>query len=156
MLGIFHAGPELFPAGWFAESLATQTLVIFAIRTRRSPFTRSPFTRSPFTRSRPSRPLLLLLATLGTVAVGVALPLSPLAPLLGFVAPPAPFFLALAGMVVAYLVLIELAKRQFFAQGDSYTPDRPATRRRGHRQRVQRRAARFSVAAPLPDRSRPR
>ena len=41
MLGVFHAGPALFRAGWFAESLATQTLVIFAIRTRRSPFTRS-------------------------------------------------------------------------------------------------------------------
>jgi Mg2+-importing ATPase len=34
MLGVFHAGPDLFRAGWFAESLATQTLVIFAIRTR--------------------------------------------------------------------------------------------------------------------------
>ena len=49
MLGVFHASAGEFRAGWFAESLATQTLVIFAIRTR----------RSPFTRSRPSRPLLI-------------------------------------------------------------------------------------------------
>jgi len=33
MLGAFHAGPDRFRAGWFTESLATQTLMIFAIRT---------------------------------------------------------------------------------------------------------------------------
>jgi nitroimidazol reductase NimA-like FMN-containing flavoprotein (pyridoxamine 5'-phosphate oxidase superfamily) len=45
----FHAGPALFRSGWFVESLAIHTLVIFAIRTR----------RIPFFRSRPSVPLLL-------------------------------------------------------------------------------------------------
>jgi P-type Mg2+ transporter len=49
MLWVFHAGPALFRSGWFVESLATQTLVIFAIRTR----------RIPFFRSHPSLPLLL-------------------------------------------------------------------------------------------------
>src|SRR5690348_16287205 len=49
MLWLFHAGPALFRTGWFVESLATQTLVIFAIRTR----------RIPFFRSQPSIPLLL-------------------------------------------------------------------------------------------------
>jgi Mg2+-importing ATPase len=135
MLGIFHAGPDLFRAGWFAESLATQTLVIFAIRTR----------RSPFTRSRPSRPLLL--AALATVVVGVALPLSPLSTLLGFAPLPVGFFLALVGMVLAYLVLIELAKRLFFADPAGRLPD---LRRRGREHRLQRRAARFSVASSPP------
>ncbi len=130
MLGIFHAGPELFRGGWFAESLATQTLVIFAIRTR----------RSPFTRSRPSAPLLA--SVLATVAVGVALPLSPLADLLGFAHLPGTFLLALAGMVIGYLVLIELAKRIFFAEPEHRLP---TLRHRGRRHRVQRRAARFSV-----------
>jgi hypothetical protein len=37
MLWVFHAGPALFQSGWFVESLATQTLVIFAIRIRRIP-----------------------------------------------------------------------------------------------------------------------
>jgi Mg2+-importing ATPase len=37
MLWVFHAGPALFRSGWFVESLATQTLVIFAIRTAGSP-----------------------------------------------------------------------------------------------------------------------
>ncbi len=130
MLGVFHAGPELFRAGWFAESLATQTLVIFAIRTR----------RSPFTRSRPSTPLLV--AALASVAVGVVLPLSPLSGLLGFAPLPLGFFLALVGMVIAYLVLIELAKRIFFAEPEGHLP---LMRRRGEQHRVHRRAARFSV-----------
>ena len=41
MLGPFAAGPALFRSGWFVESLATQTLVVFVIRTRRVPFWRS-------------------------------------------------------------------------------------------------------------------
>jgi len=134
MLKVFSAGPALFRAGWFAESLATQTLVVFAIRTR----------RSPFTRSRPSRPLLL--AALLTVAVGVALPLSPLSALLGFASLPVGFFLALLGMVLGYLVLIELAKRLFYAEPEGRLP---LTRRRGHRHQLHRRAARFSTAGPL-------
>ena len=134
MLGVFHAGPALFRAGWFAESLATQTLVIFAIRTR----------RSPFTRSRPSLPLLL--AALTTVVVGVLLPLSPLSHLLGFARLPLGFFLALVGMVIAYLILIEFAKWLFFAEQHGGTPH---IRRRGQQHRLQRRAARFSTGASL-------
>jgi Mg2+-importing ATPase len=49
MLWGFHAGPALFRSGWFVESLATQTLVIFAIRTRRIPF----FVVIPAGSSRP-------------------------------------------------------------------------------------------------------
>ena len=132
MIGVFRAGPALFRAGWFAESLATQTLVIFAIRTR----------RSPFTKSRPSLPLLL--AALGTATVGVLLPMSPLSHLLGFARLPLGFFLALVGMVIAYLILIELAKRVFFANPEGRLPH---LRRRGQQHRIQRRAARFSIGA---------
>ena len=68
MLRVFDAGPDLFRSGWFVESLATQTLVIFVIRTR----------RVPFFKSRPSRPLLI--ATLACAALGVAIPyIGPLA-----------------------------------------------------------------------------
>jgi Mg2+-importing ATPase len=133
MIGVFHAGPALFRAGWFAESLATQTLVIFVIRTR----------RSPFTKSRPSVPLLL--AALGTAIVGVLLPLSPLSHLLGFARLPLGFFFALVGMVIAYLILIELAKRLFFANPDGRLPH---LRRRGQEHRIHRRAARFSTGSP--------
>ncbi len=72
MLGVLNAGPVEFRTGWFVESLATQTLIIFAIRTRRVPFLRS-------------RPAALLIVTTGAViAVGVMLTLSPVAARLGF------------------------------------------------------------------------
>jgi Mg2+-importing ATPase len=130
MIGVFHAGAALFRSGWFVESLATQTLVIFVIRTR----------RTPFYRSRPSR--LLLVASLACVAVGAALPYSPFAHTLGFRALPAGFFGALAAMVVAYLALVEAAKARFFRHPE---PARPLAERadRAHR-RLQRRAARWS------------
>ena len=113
---------------------STQTLVIFAIRTR----------RVPFLRSRPS--LTLLIAALGVVAVGVAIPYSPLAALLGFQALPIGFFIALTGMVIAYLVLIEFSKSLFFAH---HIGRPPSTRLRGHAHRVARTARRFSSAGPL-------
>src|SRR5215470_349007 len=102
MLWGFHAGPALFRSGWFVESLATQTLVIFAIRTR----------RIPFFRSRPSVPLLL--AALGVVLAGAILPFTQLAHVLGFQPLPGLFFLALTLMVISYLALIEFGKRWFY------------------------------------------
>ena len=107
MLWVFHAGPSLFRAGWFVESLATQTLVVFVIRT----------CRVPFWRSRPSRAMLLGVFTV--VAVGAYLPYSPAAGNLGFRPLPAPFFVALAAMVALYLSLVEFAKRRFFEHGPS-------------------------------------
>ena len=65
MLWVFHAGPELFRAGWFIESLATQTLVIFVIRTAGNPF-----------KSRPSRALVL--TVVGGVLAGLIVVVSPL------------------------------------------------------------------------------
>ncbi|MFF0311774.1 cation-translocating P-type ATPase [Streptosporangium sp. NPDC004379] len=140
MLGLFHAGPPLFRTGWFVESLATQTLVIFAVRTR----------RVPFFRSHPSVPLLL--AALGVVTAGALLPATPLAAFLGFQPLPGPFFLALALMTAAYLTLIELAKRRFYRTA----PAAPAGRRRVPGHRVHRRASRFSTAALPPRRVPPR
>jgi P-type Mg2+ transporter len=140
MLWGFHAGPVLFRSGWFVESLATQSLVIFCIRTR----------RIPFVRSRPSRPVLL--AALAVVLVGALLPESPLASVLGFRALPWAFFLTLMGMVVTYLVLIELTKAWFYRTVVAPVPDvRP--RRAGHR--IKRRAERFTSAAPREPGTRP-
>ena len=103
MLWVFHAGRALFQTGWFVESLATQTLVIFVIRTR----------RVPFFRSRPSAPLAL--AAVGVVAIGAVLPYTGrLAHVLGFQPLPGTFFAALAGIVVCYLALIEVGKYWFY------------------------------------------
>jgi P-type Mg2+ transporter len=98
MLRVFNAGDVLFHTGWFVESLATQTLVLFSIRTAGNPF-----------RSRPSLPLTI--TTLLIVIVGFVLPYTPLARTLGFTPLPALYFLFLAGMIVSYLLLVELVKR---------------------------------------------
>ncbi|MCW5802121.1 MAG: magnesium-translocating P-type ATPase [Deltaproteobacteria bacterium] len=103
MLRVFHAGPVLFHTGWFVESLATQTAVIFVIRTAGNPL-----------RSRPSAPLVL--TTLAVIAVGCLLPYSPLAHGLGFEPLPAGYFAFLAGTVVTYLVLVEVVKRRLLGR----------------------------------------
>ncbi len=102
LLRFFHAPEVLFHTGWFVESLATQTLVLFVIRTAGNPL-----------KSRPSR--WLTVNTLVVVAVGVALPWSPLAGLLGLTPLPPFFFLFLGLSTVTYLLLVEAAKRKFFA-----------------------------------------
>jgi Mg2+-importing ATPase len=100
MLGVFRASPAQFRTGWFVESLATQTLVIFVIRTADRPW-----------RSRPSRGLAL--GVTGCALLGALLPFTPVAPWIGFVALPLPFLAALIGMVTIYLCLVELAKGWF-------------------------------------------
>jgi Mg2+-importing ATPase len=134
MLWIFHAGAAEFRSGWFVESLATQTLVIFAIRTR----------RVPFFRSHPSLPLAL--AAVSVVLVGAVLPATPIAHTLGFSPLPAAFFAALVGMVIGYLVLIEVGKRIFYRIPPVHSG------RRGRYTRthaVRRRAARFTTSHSL-------
>jgi len=105
MLWIFQAGPELFRAGWFIESLATQTLVIFVIRTAGNPF-----------KSRPSLPLVV--SVVGGVTAGLIVVVSPLGALLGFAPLPPVFFGVLLLMIVSYLGLVQLIKRRFYAASD--------------------------------------
>ncbi|MCV7229586.1 magnesium-translocating P-type ATPase [Mycolicibacterium komossense] len=132
MLGVLHAGPVEFRTGWFVESLATQTLIIFAIRTR----------RIPFYRSRPGG--ILAAAAIAVVIVGVGLTLSSIGPVLGFTTLPWLFFVALALMTVAYLVLVELTKKVFYS--DAPALQELSRRTRGREHRIHRRAARFSHA----------
>ncbi|HSA59735.1 MAG TPA: magnesium-translocating P-type ATPase [bacterium] len=101
LLGIFRAGPELFRTGWFVESLLTELVVAFIVRTRR-----------PFFRSRPGR--LMLLLTLGTVPVALALPYLPLAGFFGFTAMPGAVVGALVGITLLYVAVTELAKNWFY------------------------------------------
>jgi Mg2+-importing ATPase len=132
MLWVFHAGPALFRTGWFVESLATQTLVVFAIRTR----------KIPFFRSQPSMPLLL--AVIGVVSAGAILPFTPVASTLGFRPLPGLFFAVLGLMVICYLGLIEAGKSLFYRQAAEH-----GQRRRDLTDRIQRRSARFSTARPV-------
>ncbi len=134
MIWVFHAGETLFHSAWFAESLATQTLVIFVIRTR----------RVPFFSSRPSAPLLV--TSLACVAVGLALPFSPLAGVLGFTPLPLGFLAILVLMVITYLGLVEMGKARFFRP----TPgERPLARPHVPRERrLHRVATRWSHLRP--------
>ncbi len=101
LLHLFGAGEALFQTGWFIESITTQVLVVFAIRTRRR-----------FFRSKPHK--FLVAMALGAVAVAVALPLLPVGRWFDFVAPPPLFFVFLVGATVAYLGLVEIAKGFFY------------------------------------------
>jgi Mg2+-importing ATPase len=134
MLWGFHAAAPLFRSGWFVESLATQTLIVFVIRTR----------RVPFLRSRPSKPLFV--SVIAVVTIGVVIPGSPLNHTLGFAPLPLTFFAVLVGFVIAYLVCIEVAKYFFFKV---HVTTVEADLQRGHEHRVHRVAARWSHHEPL-------
>jgi Mg2+-importing ATPase len=105
LLRYFHAGEPEFHTGWFVESLATQTLVLFVIRTMGNPL-----------KSRPSTPLAI--TTILVVIIGIWLPYSPLARELGFTPLPLPYFVFLAISTVTYLALVEVAKRRLFTQAE--------------------------------------
>ncbi len=99
LLKVFRADEVLFHTGWFVESLATQALVLFVIRTAGNPW-----------KSRPSGPLAA--TTLGVVAVAVLLPYTPLATPLGFRPLPAGFGPFLCVTTGAYLVVVDRVKRR--------------------------------------------
>jgi Mg2+-importing ATPase len=104
LLIVFNAAAALFQTGWFIESLVTQALVIFVIRTR----------LTPFYKSKPSR--FLILSTFGVVTAALILPFTPLGEVFKFVTPPAGFFVFLVGFVCAYLLLVEVVKKWFYKQ----------------------------------------
>ena len=97
LMWAFRTGPEVFRTSWFLESIATQTLVVFLIRTRGRPWRDAP---NP----------LLTVSTLGALAAALIIPFSPLGAWFGFHPPGAQLTVALAGVVVAYLVCAELLK----------------------------------------------
>lgn len=101
LMKVFGAGEALFHTGWFIESIATQVMVIFVIRTRGNPF-----------KSKPN--IALAATSLTVVLAAAALPFTPFAASLGFVAPPPLFFLILLAMVLGYLVTVEFVKRYFY------------------------------------------
>ena len=101
LLRLFNAHEALFRTGWFVESIATQVLVIFVIRTRRNPL-----------RSHPHR--WLVATSLAVVLVAMLLPFTPLAPYLGFAPLPPVFFGLLAALLLLYLLMVEGAKQWFY------------------------------------------
>jgi Mg2+-importing ATPase len=101
LLHLFGAGEALFQTGWFIESMTTQILVVFSIRTRRASFLSRP---SPF----------LVWISLSAVAVAIALPLLPFGHWFGFAVPPLMIFVYVIPVTIAYLAIVEVTKRLFY------------------------------------------
>jgi Mg2+-importing ATPase len=101
LLKVFHAGESMFQTGWFIESMATQVLVIFIIRTTKNPF-----------RSRPNG--WLMTTSIAVVLIAAILPLTAMGSYFGFVAPPPAFYGAVAAMAATYLIVVEAMKRWFY------------------------------------------
>ncbi len=95
---VFEAGVEQFRTAWFVESIASQILVIFIIRTRR-----------PAWLSRPDK--VLTFTSLTALAVALLLALTPLGREIGFAALPPALLGAIAGLTLAYLAAAEALKR---------------------------------------------
>jgi Mg2+-importing ATPase len=103
LLWMFHASTNapLFHTGWFVESLATQTLVVFVIRTAGSPL-----------KSRPSRPLLV--SVLAVVASAAVLPYTPVGSLLRFTPLPVSMLGTIAFLAATYLLVVQVVKSWFY------------------------------------------
>ena len=95
---------SLFQTGWFVESLLTQTLIIHVIRTN----------RIPFLQSRPSWPLAVMSVII--MAVGIAIPISPLGHYLGFMPLPLLYWPLLALTLTCYVVVTQLVKTWLLMQ----------------------------------------
>ena len=98
---ILNANQDAFRTGWFIESLATQVLVIFVIRTRSSPL-----------KSKPHR--LLILSSLLVVAIGVLFPFFKISSVFGFIRPESFTLMILAVIAFCYLLSAEFIKRIFY------------------------------------------
>ncbi len=97
LLFVFHAAPDEFRTAWFIESMVTQILVVFIIRTNGRPWS-----------DWPSAPLAA--SSLAALAVALVIPFSPIGEWFGFVVPPASLLIAIAFIILAYLVAAELLK----------------------------------------------
>jgi len=106
LLLVFHAGASLFQTGWFMESLATQVLVIHIIRTK----------ALPFVESRASG--WLLLSTFSAIIIGWLIPYTAVGKFFNFSPLPWPMLLMIFGLVIVYLVIVEVVKRFFYKKHD--------------------------------------
>ena len=101
LLALVGGDAALFRTGWFVESLLTELLVLFVIRTYK-----------PFWQSRSGR--LLWQSTLAVVALTLALPYLPFAALFDFVPLPAGVLAAVVAISLLYVLVTEMVKRHFY------------------------------------------
>jgi len=101
LIWLLRATPTQFRTGWFVESVVSASMIVLVVRTRRR-----------FFQSRPGRPLLI--TTLLVAAFTLLLPYLPLATLLGFEPLPPLFLVALAAIVLLYMITAEATKASFY------------------------------------------
>jgi len=101
LLYLAGEAPDIFRTGWFVESLLTELLILFVIRTHR-----------PFHRSRPGR--FLIVSTIVVFVVAVLLPYVSIGTVFSFVPLPAPVLAAMLGITAMYIVVSEMTKRWFY------------------------------------------
>ncbi|MCA2997280.1 MAG: magnesium-translocating P-type ATPase [Rhodocyclaceae bacterium] len=104
LLKFLDANESMFQTGWFIESLATQVLVIFVIRSQYPAFGART--------SRPAWPVVV--ATLSMLCVAWLLTVTPVGHYFGFSTLPAHAFAVLVALVLIYLVLVEIMKMFFY------------------------------------------
>jgi Mg2+-importing ATPase len=95
----------LFQAGWFVESLATQTLIVHIIRTN----------KIPFIQSRASWPLMAMSVTI--IATGIAIVFLPIGKALDFTPLPLKFWPFLVLILVCYAFLCQGVKSWLVRRG---------------------------------------
>jgi Mg2+-importing ATPase len=96
----------LFQTGWFVESLMTQTLVVYIIRT----------SHIPFLQSNPA-PVMTMI-TMVVMAAAVTIPYTPIATALGFTPLPLVYFAWLAAILFGYCLLAQLVKTWYVRRFD--------------------------------------
>ncbi len=98
---LFKAGADIFHTAWFIESICTELLILFVVRTHKS-----------LLKSAPGK--LLIALSIAALCITVALPFMPFAKSLGFVVPPFLLLGIIVGILVLYVVTADMIKVLFF------------------------------------------
>ena len=98
---LFKADADVFHTGWFIESILTELLILFVVRTHKS-----------LIKSKPGK-LLIALSALALI-ITIALPFMPFAKALGFVVPPFALLGIIAGILFLYVITADIIKVMFF------------------------------------------
>lgn len=101
LIWIFEANEALFQTGWFVESMCTQIMVIFVIRTRGNPLK---------SRAHP----LLTMTSVAVALLAIVLPYTAIGSYFGFVPLPSSYLVWLSLLVLTYLLGVQVIKQRFF------------------------------------------
>ena len=98
---VYKVNADHFRTGWFVESILTELLILFIIRTSHL-----------FFKSMPGK--MLMISSLAAFIVTFWLPYSPLAPVLGLDALPMRLLISITAITIVYALTAEALKMYFF------------------------------------------